>query len=473
MSSEFSDTVDEQVYYDWTGKILKNKYILIKKLGHGSFATVWSAYNQSNKKLFAIKIHNTADFNSGKLEDELLRKFKNCDKIVNRIESFSHHSENDDGIHFCIVLELMACSIYDLIKNGKYKNGLPVRIATKIIHQCLIAIKQLHDCGYIHTDIKPENILLDGISSENQKIIDLLNSNIFKLTLQKNKRKLSNDKHNLQKEGCSLHDKAIEITIKELVSNVHSDNNECNEFDNPDTINSDYIQSDSEDLNCTDINSNFKFNRNVIASDNSNDIDDEYSQELEDESVCIVSDEVINNCYVKLSDLGTCLNIEDNKKKLNFNIQTRYYRAPEIILKCEYTENCDIWSIGCTFYELITGSILFDPDNCDPISKNRFQLFDIQSKIGIIPSKILEKSPIFDTIYKNNGLIKGFRNFSYSPIWIDIKQKLEINKNLCHESLCDDYIYGIINFIQYCLYLDNNIRPYPKDCLKHVLFNME
>ena len=42
-------------------------------------------------------------------------------------------------------------------------------------------------------------------------------------------------------------------------------------------------------------------------------------------------------------------------------VQTREYRAPEIILGSDFTCATDIWSIGCIAYELITGKFLFDP----------------------------------------------------------------------------------------------------------------
>ena len=40
-------------------------------------------------------------------------------------------------------------------------------------------------------------------------------------------------------------------------------------------------------------------------------------------------------------------------------VVTRYYRAPEIILGMGYTENVDVWSIGCIFGEMIRGSVMF------------------------------------------------------------------------------------------------------------------
>ncbi len=37
--------------YDWNGKILNKKYIFIRKLGHGSYSSVWLIYNMREKKL--------------------------------------------------------------------------------------------------------------------------------------------------------------------------------------------------------------------------------------------------------------------------------------------------------------------------------------------------------------------------------------------------------------------------------------
>lgn len=40
-------------------------------------------------------------------------------------------------------------------------------------------------------------------------------------------------------------------------------------------------------------------------------------------------------------------------------VVTRYYRAPEVILGMGYTENVDIWSVGCIMGEMIRGGVLF------------------------------------------------------------------------------------------------------------------
>lgn len=44
-------------------------------------------------------------------------------------------------------------------------------------------------------------------------------------------------------------------------------------------------------------------------------------------------------------------------------IQSRYYRAPEVILGVPYTTSIDVWSLGCVLFELYTGTPLFPGEN--------------------------------------------------------------------------------------------------------------
>jgi serine/threonine-protein kinase PRP4 len=48
---------------------------------------------------------------------------------------------------------------------------------------------------------------------------------------------------------------------------------------------------------------------------------------------------------------------------------SRFYRAPEIILGMPYDYAIDVWSIGCTLYEMYTGKILFAGDSNNQMLK--------------------------------------------------------------------------------------------------------
>ncbi|CAN8102946.1 unnamed protein product [Discula destructiva] len=69
---------------------------------------------------------------------------------------------------------------------------------------------------------------------------------------------------------------------------------------------------------------------------------------------------------LKICDLGTAIDRSDAAtahNELTPYLVSRFYRAPEIILGVPYDYSIDMWSIGCTLYELYTGKILFTGDS--------------------------------------------------------------------------------------------------------------
>jgi serine/threonine-protein kinase PRP4 len=64
-----------------------------------------------------------------------------------------------------------------------------------------------------------------------------------------------------------------------------------------------------------------------------------------------------NQNVLKVCDLGSASDASEND--ITQYLVSRFYRAPEIILGMPYDFAIDMWSIGCTLYELYTGKILF------------------------------------------------------------------------------------------------------------------
>lgn len=61
-------------------------------------------------------------------------------------------------------------------------------------------------------------------------------------------------------------------------------------------------------------------------------------------------------CEVKVIDLGSSCYTSD---QLSSYVQSRSYRAPEVILGLPYDQKIDIWSLGCIIAELLSGYVLF------------------------------------------------------------------------------------------------------------------
>jgi cell division control protein CDC15 len=58
---------------------------------------------------------------------------------------------------------------------------------------------------------------------------------------------------------------------------------------------------------------------------------------------------------VKLADFGVATKLTDAVKNISF-AGTPYWMAPEVIeMSGHVTSVCDIWSVGCTVFELLTG----------------------------------------------------------------------------------------------------------------------
>ncbi|EGR29714.1 protein kinase, putative [Ichthyophthirius multifiliis] len=67
------------------------------------------------------------------------------------------------------------------------------------------------------------------------------------------------------------------------------------------------------------------------------------------------------NNELKIIDFGSACQEEN---RIYTYIQSRFYRAPEILLGIKYTISIDMWSLGCILAELFLGLPIF-PGNCE------------------------------------------------------------------------------------------------------------
>ncbi|XP_035015057.1 SRSF protein kinase 1a isoform X1 [Hippoglossus stenolepis] len=149
------------------GDLYNGKYHVIRKLGWGHFSTVWLARDIQAKSFVAMKVVKSAEHYTETAVDEikLLRSVRNSDPndpnremVVQLLDDFKISGVN--GTHVCMVFEVLGHHLLKWIIKSNYQ-GLPLPCVKSIIRQVLQGLDYLHTkCQIIHTDIKPENILM-------------------------------------------------------------------------------------------------------------------------------------------------------------------------------------------------------------------------------------------------------------------------------------------------------------------------
>jgi len=78
--------------------------------------------------------------------------------VVSFLDHFKHKGPN--GVHVCMVFEVLGENLLGLIKRHQAK-GVPIGLVRQISKQVLLGLDYMHrSCGVIHTDLKPENVLI-------------------------------------------------------------------------------------------------------------------------------------------------------------------------------------------------------------------------------------------------------------------------------------------------------------------------
>ncbi|OMJ69570.1 hypothetical protein SteCoe_32659 [Stentor coeruleus] len=150
---------------------------------------------------------------------------------------------------------------------------------------------------------------------------------------------------------------------------------------------------------------------------------------------------------IKLIDFGSaCFQYE----KLRDYVQSRYYRAPEIVLGGVYNEKIDLWSLGCILVECTIGIPLFPAESEADLLKKQIEV------LGQPPNDMI----------KNSRLGSEYFNEEYQFVGKnDQNMTFEDNKSL--EEILDGCDTKFIKFIKECLEWDPEMRFSAEDGLNH------
>uniref|UniRef100_A0A671XKB5 non-specific serine/threonine protein kinase n=1 Tax=Sparus aurata TaxID=8175 RepID=A0A671XKB5_SPAAU len=340
-------------YYPVTiGDLFNGRYHVVRKLGWGHFSTVWLCWDLQKKRFVALKVVKSAPHYTETALDEikLLRCVRDSDPsdpyretVVQLIDDFKISGVN--GVHVCMVLEVLGHQLLKWIIKSNYM-GLPLVCVKTIIRQVLQGLDYLHTkCKIIHTDIKPENILLDvdeiyirrlaaeatiwqraGCYSADVETsrCDVSLSSVCVCVcvcagkLSKNKKKKL--KRKAKRQQRLLEERLVDIQVLQKCA-------------------SDFVLSPLDPLNA-------------------------------------------HKLRVKIADLGNACWVH---KHFTEDIQTRQYRALEVLIGAEYGPPADIWSTACMAFELATGDYLFEPHSGEDYTRDEDHIAHIIELLGPIP----------------------------------------------------------------------------------------
>eukprot|EP01126_Amoeba_proteus_P028495 TRINITY_DN2809_c0_g2_i1.p1 TRINITY_DN2809_c0_g2~~TRINITY_DN2809_c0_g2_i1.p1 ORF type:complete len:435 (+),score=86.42 TRINITY_DN2809_c0_g2_i1:210-1514(+) len=354
--------------------VFNNRYTVEAKLGWGHFSTVWRARDNQTSQEVAIKIVKSARHYIEAARDEItiLKTVTKQDRgnlscVAHLIDYFDIVGPN--GTHVAMVFEKLGCNLLTLIRMYKYR-GLPVPLVKVITKQMIIGMEFLHKCLIIHTDLKPENLLL------------LKTPKVIKSMTKDERDRLYNLKRPENRPSDDDPRKGLPWNKMELL------------------------------------------------------------ETFGDESY-----------RVKIVDLG---NACWTYQHFTDDVQTRQYRAPEVILGMKYDLAIDVWSMACIVFELLTGDLLFEPKAGRTFEKNDDHLAQISELVGPFPLSMTVSGKYSQHFFTPNGELKAIKNLKLWGIHDVLRDKYKFSTQDSRE---------ISEFLLPMLSIDPVKRATAKQCL--------
>ena len=150
-------------------------------------------------------------------------------------------------------------------------------------------------------------------------------------------------------------------------------------------------------------------------------------------------------------------------------IQSRFYRAPEVILGGKYGMPIDMWSLGCILAEMLTGYPLF------PGEDEMDQLSCMMEVLGMPPAKMLENSKRTRSFFSSKGYPR------YCTVTVNPDNSVTFGGNRSRRGKyrgppeskelsralkgCEDPLF--LDFLRQCLIWDPALRLTPGQALRH------
>ncbi|KAH6854776.1 kinase-like domain-containing protein [Chaetomium sp. MPI-CAGE-AT-0009] len=395
-------------------KFKDGKYTVVRKLGWGHFSTVWLSRDNTSGKHVALKVVRSAAHYTETAIDEikLLNKIVQANPnhpgrkhVVSLLDSFEHKGPN--GTHVCMVFEVLGENLLGLIKKWNHR-GIPMALVKQITKQVLLGLDYLHrECGIIHTDLKPENVLIEigdveqivkrVVKSEPNDKENNRNGRRRRRTLITGSQPLPSPL-NASFNANSLFPSPGSHSLGQM---LHDAGNKSKEpSPKPDTGNPEENQKQREktaDILTREV-SGISLDKATTPSSTTGE-----KRKADDMQAC----DIIS---VKIADLGNACWVNHH---FTNDIQTRQYRSPEVILGAKWGASTDVWSMAAMVFELITGDYLFDPQSGTKYGKDDDHIAQIIELMGPFPKSLCLSGKWSQEIFNRKGELRNIHRLRH------------------------------------------------------------